>query len=297
MTLLKACPLCGNKRFSPIMQCKDHTASKEMFNIVSCETCSFTMTNPRPNSEELAKYYDSEMYISHTNSSKGIFNWTYQKIRNYAITQKIALLKKETAKGSHLDIGCGTGEFLNACKKAGFKAKGVEPSEKARNKAIANYGLPISKDPSLLQYKDSEFDSISMWHSLEHITELNDTILQINRILKPNGKLIIAVPNHKSWDAKYYKENWAAWDVPIHFWHFSKETITLLLKKQNLQHRRTKPMIFDSFYVSLLSEEFSSGKKNLLKAVVIGIVSNLFGALTSRGYSSMIYIFKKKHPF
>jgi len=275
------------------MRCKDHTASKEIFNIVSCETCSFTMTNPRPNTEKIGKYYDSEMYISHTNNSKGIFNWTYQKIRRYAIKQKIALLKKESAKGSHLDIGCGTGEFLNACKEAGFKAEGVEPSEKARIKAVKNYNLPISNDASLLQYKDAEFDSISMWHSLEHIPELNDTILQIKRILKPNGKLIIAVPNHKSWDAKYYKENWAAWDVPIHFWHFSQETITLLLKKSSLQLKRKQPMIFDSYYVSLLSEEFSSGKKKLINAIIIGLISNIFGILTKRGHSSMIYIFEK----
>jgi 2-polyprenyl-3-methyl-5-hydroxy-6-metoxy-1,4-benzoquinol methylase len=235
------------------------------------------------------------MYISHTNNSKGLFNWMYQNVRVYTIQNKVALLKSVKKNGSHLDIGCGTGEFLNACKKSGFNTKGIEPSALARNQAIENYALSISENTDLSQYPKSEFDSISMWHVLEHTPNLNKTISHFQRILKPGGKLIIAVPNHKCWDANYYKQHWAAWDVPIHLWHFSKNTIERLFKNHRFRLIKTKPMLFDAYYVSLLSEEFVSGKKNFGKGFISGFVSNLFGAFTKRGYSSMTYVFERKN--
>ena len=217
----------------------------------------------------------------------------YQNVRLFSIWRIVALLKKLITKGSHLDIGCGTGEFLNECKNAGFTTKGLEPSEIARKQAIKNYDLVISENTDLKQYSKSEFDSISMWHVLEHLPNLQETITDLYEILDAKGKLIIAVPNNKSFDAKYYKEYWAAWDVPIHLWHFSKTTIKKLFKKNNFELIQTKPMIFDSYYVSLLSEEFKSGRKNFVKGFVIGLISNIFGIITKRGHSSTIYVFEK----
>jgi 2-polyprenyl-3-methyl-5-hydroxy-6-metoxy-1,4-benzoquinol methylase len=296
MILLEKCPACKGRNLAEKLICNDYTTSKENFNIVSCETCDFTLTNPRPLDENLADYYSSDMYISHTNNSKGFFNWMYQNIRNHTIGSKISLLKSVKKNGKHLDIGCGTGEFLNACKNTGFKVLGIEPSGTARKQAIENYNLSVSKDTDLSQYANSEFDSISMWHVLEHVPNLNETISHLNRVLKSDGKLIIAVPNHKCWDSSYYKEYWAAWDVPIHLWHFSKKTIERLFKNHEFRLIKIKPMIFDSYYVSLLSEEFLSGKKNFIKGFLIGFISNLFGIFTKRGHSSIVYIFEKnKH--
>ena len=295
MISLNKCPICNGQELVPKLDCLDHTTSKETFTIVSCGTCDFTFTNPRPLDKKLVDYYNSEMYISHTNNTKGLFNWMYQSVRSYAIGTKISLLKNIKKRGTHLDVGCGTGEFLNACKRAGFTTKGIEPSELARKQAINNYGLNISGNTDLSQYSDKEFDSISMWHVLEHVPDLKETLRQFNRLLKPDGKIIIAVPNHKSWDAKFYKEFWAAWDVPIHLWHFSKKTIEKLFKASNFNLEKTKPMIFDSFYVSLLSEEFKTGKKNFIAGLLIGLISNLIGIISKRGHSSTIYVFKKKN--
>ena len=295
MILLDKCPVCSGNSLDKLLECNDFTTSKENFTIVSCGTCDFTFTNPRPLNENLGNYYKSDMYISHTNNSKGLFNWLYQTIRNYAVGIKVALLKSITKEGAHLDIGCGTGEFLNACKNAGYSTKGIEPSELARTQAKNNYNLVVSDNTDLTQFSEEEFDSISMWHVLEHIPNLNETISQFQKILKPNGKIIIAVPNYKSWDASYYKEFWAAWDVPIHLWHFSKSTIEKIFKNHEFSLRKTKPMIFDSFYVSLLSEEFKIGKKNFIKGFVIGLVSNLIGVISKRGHSSTIYVFEKKN--
>jgi SAM-dependent methyltransferase len=295
MILLDKCPVCLNKNLEKKLSCTDHTASKEKFTIVSCETCDFTFTNPRPKDESLGDYYKSDMYISHTNNSKGMFNWMYQTIRKYAIGTKLTLLKSVTTCGFHLDVGCGTGEFLNACQQAGFKAKGIEPSKLARDQAVNNYSLSVSEDTNLEQFKDDKFDSISMWHVLEHVPSLIKTITEFQRILNKNGKVIIAVPNHKSWDANYYQEYWAAWDVPIHLWHFSKQTIELLFNKNGFKLIKTKSMLFDSFYVSLLSEEFKTGKKKFINGFFIGIISNIIGLFTKRGCSSTIYVFEKKN--
>ena len=294
MILLDKCPVCLNKNLAKKLHCTDHTSSKEKFTIVSCETCDFTFTNPRPKDKSLGDYYKSDMYISHTNSSKGLFNWMYQTVRKYAIGTKLTLLKSVTDFECHLDIGCGTGEFLNACQQAGFKVKGIEPSKLARKQAINNYSLSVSEDTNLEQFKDAKFDSISMWHVLEHVPNLIKTITEFQRILNKNGKVIIAVPNHKSWDANYYKEYWAAWDLPIHLWHFSKETIELLFNKNGFNLIKTKPMLFDSFYVSLLSEEFKTGKKKFINGFIIGIISNIIGLITKTGCSSTIYVFEKE---
>ena len=234
------------------------------------------------------------MYISHTNNTKGFFNWMYHTVRRYAIGTKLNLLKKTSKNKNHLDIGCGTGEFLNACKNAGYNTTGIEPSELAREQAINNFKLSVSEDTNLGQFQENQFDSISMWHVLEHVPSLNKTIEEFNRILSKNGKVIIAVPNHKSWDAQHYKEFWAGWDVPIHLWHFSKLSIEKLFLKYNFKLVEKKPMLFDSFYVSLLSEEFKTGKKKFVNGFIIGLISNVIGIFTKRGCSSIIYVFEKQ---
>ena len=294
MILLNNCPICSGDNLLNKLDCTDHSTSKEKFKIVSCETCDFTFTNPRPKDKSLGEYYKSNMYISHTNNTKGLFNWMYHTVRKYAIVTKLNLLKRTSKNKNHLDIGCGTGEFLNACKNAGYDTKGIEPSELAREQAIKNFNLSVSENTNLDQFQNNQFDSISMWHVLEHVSSLNKTIEEFNRILSEKGKVIIAVPNHKSWDAKYYKEFWAGWDVPIHLWHFSKLSIEKLFLKYNFKLVEKKPMLFDSFYVSLLSEEFQTGKKKFINGFIIGLLSNIFGILTKRGCSSIIYVFRKQ---
>jgi ubiquinone/menaquinone biosynthesis C-methylase UbiE len=294
MILLSNCPICSSSNLLKKLDCTDHSTSKKKFIIVSCETCDFTFTNPRPKDNALGEYYKSDMYISHTNNTRGIFNWMYQTVRKYAIGTKLNLLKKTSKKKNHLDIGCGTGEFLNACKNAGYNTTGIEPSELAREQAINNFKLSVSEDTNLGQFQENQFDSISMWHVLEHVPSLDKTIEEFNRILSKNGKVIIAVPNHKSWDAQHYKEFWAGWDVPIHLWHFSKLSIEKLFLKYNFNLIEKKPMLFDSFYVSLISEEFKTGKKKYIRGFIIGLLSNIIGIFTKKGCSSTIYVFKKQ---
>jgi len=293
MIQLKKCPICESNKLNPFMLCKDFSVSREIFNIVSCETCDFKLTNPMPSKVEIGKYYESDKYISHTNSKKGIFNFLYQSVRRVTIKGKRKLIARDKKKTHHLDIGCGTGEFLYECKKNGVNVFGVEPSKAAAEQARNNFKIEVTDSVFSKALTNKKFDSISMWHVLEHVHDIKKSISKINDLLKIGGKIFIALPNHESFDAKYYKEYWAAWDVPIHLWHFSNKNIIELMSNYGFKFKCTKPMIFDSYYVSLLSEEYKNGYKNFIKSFVIGTISNLRAKYIDKQYSSVIYVFEK----
>lgn len=296
METLKNCPVCNNEKLNPFLSCIDYTVSRETFKIAQCAACGFMFTNPRPDENEIGKYYQAEEYISHSDTSKGIVNKLYQIVRNYTITQKIKLINKligpSPASRNILDIGCGTGEFLNACKENGWQTTGIEPSAIARKNAQQKYNIsPLSKE-QLFDIRENKFDVITLWHVLEHIYQLDKTIEQIDRVLSNKGTLIIAVPNCNSFDAKKYGVYWAAWDLPRHIFHFTKTDIEILFKKYDFVLSEVLPMKFDSFYVSLLSEKYKSGNTNFLSGFWNGLMSNL--SAKNNGYSSQIYILKRK---
>ena len=292
MVQIRNCPICNGNLFKNHINSIDYSVTKEEFNIVRCNSCDFHFTNPRPDNNELGRYYISDHYISHNNTNKTLFEKAYQTVRKITIKGKFKLIKQYTNKGSILDIGCGTGEFLNIFKKNGWTTKGIEPNGNARQKAIKNHKLDVIENTNLSDIED-KFDIISMWHVLEHVTDLKNNLNELNRLLSKNGKIIIAVPNLNSYDSSYYGQYWAAYDLPIHLSHFSKKTITKLFRNNGFSLVKTKGMKFDSFYVSIISEEHKTGKKNYIKAILIGFISNLYGWLSKKGYSSSVYVFEK----
>lgn len=268
---------------------KDYSVSKETFDLYYDETLDMLITHPQPSLENLGKYYESEDYISHTDNKRSLFEKSYHFIKSIALKNKLDLINSlQSNKGKILDIGAGTGEFLSVAKNDGWQTIGVEPSDRAKSIA-KNKGVSFVEKTSELE--NHSFDVISMWHVLEHVPDLDKQIKELKRLLKPTGTLIIAVPNFKSFDAKHYGKFWAAFDVPIHFWHFSKTAIKLLFEKEEMQLEKVLPMKFDSFYVSLLSEKYKSGKMNFIKAFFTGLQSNL-KAKKNFEYSSHIYIIK-----
>lgn len=293
MVDIKQCPVCNANSFRQDLVCKDYTVSKEDFNLVVCESCGFKFTNPRPENSVIGNYYKSEDYISHSNTSKGIISKLYHAVRNYTLKNKLALISKYVSKGTILDYGCGTGMFLNTCKNAGWKTFGIEPDQGAR-KMAAEAGTDVFENKDLLldKYPEQKFDVITLWHVLEHVTDLGPTLDFLKSKLNPDGVLIIAVPNHTSFDAKHYREFWAAYDVPRHLYHFERKTIQQLLARFQFKLADTKPMKFDSFYVSMLSEKYKTGAIKYPAAFITGLRSNLKASL-AENYSSVIYIFKK----
>lgn len=269
----------------------DFSVSGESFDLLINEEYQILKTNPTPTPENLGKYYEFDAYISHNDTPKSTFEKIYQIVKKQAIQNKVKLInKQQPLKGTILDIGAGTGEFLLACQKKNWKAIGFEPNEKAKATA-KNKGLTLVDD--LHSLEQNAFDVITLWHVLEHIPDVEKQIAQLKKLLKPTGTVIIAVPNFKSYDAKHYQNFWAAYDVPRHLWHFSKTGIEKLFDKQNMNLDDVKPLWFDSFYVSLLSEKHKTGKLNYFKGFYIGFISNLV-AFFKKEFSSHIYIFKNK---
>ena len=267
----------------------DYSVSKEAFDLYYDQDLDMLITSPQPSPENLGKYYESTDYISHTDSKRSLFEKAYHFVKGIALKNKLNLINNCSAtKGNLLDIGAGTGDFLLTAKQNGWNTIGVEPSEKAKGIAI-NKGIKFSD--STQELESHSFDVITMWHVLEHVPNLEIQIRELKRLVKPNGTIIIAVPNYKSYDANYYGKFWAAFDVPIHFWHFSKTAIQLIFEKENIKLEKVLPMKFDSFYVSLLSEKYKNGKMNYVKAIWIGLVSN-WKAKRSSEYSSHIYVLK-----
>lgn len=270
--------------------CKDFTVSNKKFDLLYNIELDMLETFPQPKGIELASYYESEDYISHTDSKKSFTDKLYQSIKSIALKNKLKLLNSfKTEEKKLLDIGCGTGDFLLTCKNNGWNVVGVEPNKTA--KKIAETKLTSTIYIDIDNVLSKRFDVITLWHVLEHVPNLEEYISKLKLLLKPNGVLIVAVPNFKSYDAQYYKQFWAAFDVPRHLWHFSKKAIQELFSRQQLKVEMILPMKFDSFYVSLLSEKYKTGKSNLMKAFMIGLTSNV-KASTSNEYSSLIYILK-----
>ncbi|RLJ63331.1 methyltransferase family protein [Lacinutrix venerupis] len=274
------------------MQVKDFSVSGEEFQLIKNKEFGYLETTPQPSLKKLSKYYESEDYISHTNSKRNLFEKAYHFIRDISLKRKLKLISSFNSEEKKiLDIGCGTGSFLKIAKNNNWNVVGIEPNEKARSIAIENCGNSIFDTNKIEELKDGSFDVITLWHVLEHLPNLDRQIASLKRLLKANGTLIIAVPNFKSFDAKYYKEFWAAYDVPRHLWHFSKESIIKLFSTKKMIVVKSLPMVFDAYYVSLLSEKYRNTFLRIIPAFFIGLVSNL-KAKQSGEYSSLIYVIK-----
>lgn len=290
---LNSCIICNSKSISSFLDCKDHFVTQSSFTISICDDCGFCFTNPRPDAVESGKYYDSDAYISHSKTSRGLVNRLFHFARTYTLKSKRNILNKYVSGKRLLDYGCGTGDFLGIMKYAGWSVVGIEPNEFARTKAINTHGLEIYEEGGFHELKNASLDCISLWHVLEHVYPLEDRISAFNDKLDADGTLIVAVPNMKSYDAKRYGPYWAAYDVPRHIYHFNPQTIKALMSKHGFEHIKTKAMVFDSFYISLLSEKYKHGSNKFFSAMILGLISNLTAFFGKRNYSSLIYIFKK----
>jgi len=270
------------------LRTKDFSVTGEDFELHYREELEMLITHPQP--RNLSRYYASEDYISHTDSDQGLINNIYQRIKKHNLQKKVKLIDSlASGRKSLLDVGAGTGDFLLAAKERGWKIQGVEPNLAAQERATAK-GILLLDD--LEEIRSEKFQTITLWHVLEHLPNLEKQLQKLVSLMEDTGSLVVAVPNFKSYDAAHYKKFWAAYDVPRHLWHFSRTSIEKLFSEYSLKVVKTKPMVFDAFYVSLLSEKYKSGKQHFVKAFLIGLVSNIL-AWRSKEYSSIIYILKK----
>ena len=293
MELLSSCPVCNSEKIGNYISCKDHLLTNESFSIVKCNDCGFKFTNPRPEQAELGKYYQSPEYISHSDSRKGIFNKIYQLIRKYTNFLKYRMISRYSAGNKILDIGCATGEFLYYMKSRNWITMGIEPDIQARQKAVEAYGLKVYDESYIDKIPNDSIDVITLWHVLEHVSDLSGRMKALERILKPGGIIVLAVPNAACQDAFIYQDFWAGYDVPRHLYHFSRPSMEKMLIRNNFNLNMTKPMKFDAFYVSILSEKYKYGKLRWIHGLWNGYCSNRKARKTG-DYSSLIFISQKE---
>ena len=272
------------------MKITDHFLSKETFELVETEVPGVLKTSPIPS--DLGRYYESKDYISHHQDSGSLKEKIYKKLQKVNLNFKRNILAKELPKDANvLDYGCGAGEFLKYIE-TDFTTFGYEPSTAARQLAIQKFTkTKVINDLSVIA--DQSLDAITLWHVLEHIDNQDDILNLFHNKLKPNGLLIIAVPNHTSYDAKRYKEFWAAYDVPRHIYHFSKNGMGILMNNEKWNLKYTRPLLLDSFYISMLSEKYKKSPIFWLKGFIFGAISN-FKAVKTGEFSSLIYVIGKK---
>lgn len=289
------CPVCRNQDLRPFLTCKDYTVSKEDFEIRYCQQCQTGITQNIPNQENIAKYYQSESYVSHSDTKKGLVNQLYHSARRLMLQSKYRLIKKLTRldKGQILDIGSGTGYFLQAMKKNSWEVIGIEADAKARQFSQEHFGLTVFSPEEIKNISDERFDVITLWHVLEHLHDLHGTWQHLKRLLKNEGVLLIAVPNHQSYDAKHYQQYWAAYDVPRHLWHFSPKSLQILANEHKFRIINRKMMPFDPFYIALMSEKYKANSMGFIKGLWHGGIAFLAGLLEVKRSSSIIYILKR----
>lgn len=289
------CPVCSSDQLINAFAVKDYTVSAETYSLVDCANCTLRFTQDTPEQSQISKYYKSENYISHSDTQKGLINRLYHRVRNTTLQNKRRLIVNETGmdKGSVLDIGCGTGAFLHTMEQKGWTVTGLEPDEQARAKALALYRIKPAEIGAVFTLPAAQYDAITMWHVLEHVHQLHEYIHRCKELLAKNGRLFIAVPNYTSKDAEYYKHQWAAYDVPRHLYHFSAESMHQLVNLHGLKIEKMARMWYDSFYVSMLSEQYKTGKVNYVKAVAVGLLSNIRAVFNRAWCSSIIYVISK----
>ena len=289
------CPSCNSSNIGRELTATDHTVSGEQFEIWLCRDCSLRFTQNIPDQDSIGRYYQSENYISHTDTNKGLVNRLYRAVRNHTLKNKKNIIQSHTrlSTGRLLDVGAGTGAFAAYMKRAGWQVTSLEPDKLAREKAVILHGLDVQDASILFTLKEDQYDAITLWHVLEHVHALHQYIDQLKKILKPSGLIFIAVPNFTSDDASRYKEFWAAYDTPRHLYHFSPSSMNKLLAPHQLRINKIVPMWFDSFYVSLLSEKYQSGHANLVRGFWNGAISNAKTLARKERASSLIYIISK----
>lgn len=287
------CIVCGSNDIQEKHSLKDHSHTGDHFTVSQCKNCGFHFTQNAPDSNSIGPYYKSENYVSHSDTQKGLFFKVYHAVRDYMLKKKRNLVNSVTGlkTGKLLDIGTGTGYFPNIMIQSGWKVEGVEQDEETRNYAASKFNFTIHDTPALYDLPKESFDAITMWHVLEHVHDLDGYLKKIYSILKDKGAFVVAVPNHTSFDQEHYKEFWAAWDIPIHLWHFNPATMSKLIERYGFKVEKIVPMPFDAAYVSMLSEEYKTGSK--LPGLLKGIRFALKGKLKPEKCSSVIYVLKK----
>ncbi len=286
------CLLCGSTERQVLYRGKDrlHHVPGE-FTLVECTRCGFIYLSPRPDRDEIRHFYPSD-YLPFRPAIHEERSPLRRFDRLFGLYRRCRLIRQLKSRGSLLDVGCGTGDFLAVMQSyPGWTVRGLEPHAEAAAQARAQYGLSI--DPVYLDdlpYQDGAFDVVTMWDVLEHLPRPRESLGRLRRVLRSDGVLVIGLPNRDSLDAKLFGQYWAGLDVPRHFSVFSVSDVTRALLEAGFD----KPEIFNlngGYHAFALSVRFlldGARADPKLRAVILSTISSLPFRLASVPYFSLL---------
>lgn len=254
MTSSVACSLCGSPRTHLLHpNCRSRrTALSGPFHLHRCRTCGAGFLSPRPAASLLASVYP-DGYPSHREFSRRGGAWI-QGLKALCLLPYMTRFGKEGfhlrpfGRGRLLDVGCGTGDFLRQASALGWSCTGCDVSEtalrKARERVPGAKLLVGTLEP--LTLPPSSFEVVTLWHTLEHLPHPLGTLREIHRLLAPEGKLVAAVPNLDSWEARILGSRWMEIDIPGHLFFFSPKSLRGLLLTAGFADVRLRPQVHPS---------------------------------------------------
>ena len=294
---MEKCPICGHNEFEKVYDLDDYKITQETFSLQKCTHCTLIYTVDPPLGDNIGRYYESDDYLEHSNRKNDLFSRMYGWGRDLMFGYKYGILKKLGSEKKILDIGAGSGYFLNFMRGKGYSVTGIEMSERARNHAKEVHNLDIHPDEMFHNKAFKEkFDIISLWHVMEHLYDLNQVVKRFDELLNPNGHLVIALPNYNALEVEIYKKYWNGWDVPRHLWHFSPQSLKHLMNNHGFEIERMKMMPLDPLFNTLLTNKYRQGNAvmNVLRMCTVGVMSLISGLFNVEKASSIIYVIKRK---
>lgn len=295
---LKLCPLCGASGQIPYAQCKDFTISNESFYLLKCPSCNIVYTLDPPSESDTKRYDKLDLKLRLGDSPRGLTGRLYYHIRNLMLIRKAHIVEKQAYRtsGSLLNYGAKTGYFSSRMERRGWEVTSVEKYLEERLFSLEMFHHRMIDLSEMESLHSETFDVITLWHVFEHSYHPGELLDRFHELLRPGGILIMSCPNINSIDAKYYGPYWAAYDVPRHLWHFEPGSICNLALKHGftLMHRERLP--FDSFYISILSEQHLGHKQAFIRGMMKGFHSWLLSSSRRDLSSSLVYVFRKRLP-
>lgn len=291
------CPFCGSSDVAQRLVCKDALdVNKAEYAVCECRNCGIWFTDKMPEKYVWRALFESPEFVARKSGGKGWRKRFFRFVRMCQWRCKCRLVIRYTGKmkGTMLDYGARSGRFAYAMIKKGWRVDGVETDKRLKNLAIRNLGIELRPDEHISRQLDGTFDCITLWHELNRLNHLDRKFRLFSELLKDDGRLIVSLPNRDSYDAAYYGERWAEWDVPRTRWHFSPEAIQKIGEQFGFELVGVCRMPLDSYRTSVLSEYDRGSNHALLKGLWRGFLLSLRAAGGKGRGGSLVYVFKKR---
>lgn len=260
-----SCPVCLNPVTRPALTGSDllFESTDKTFTLHACAACGCLFLNPMPDDDEIAGFYPSQYWWNSGASQKGSVLKSLESVyRKLALRDHVSFILRAAGDRTGLemlDVGCGSGTLLGLMKQRGFRPTGLDFSAEAADVAQRENGVRVvigSLDQA--RFSAESFDLVTLFHVMEHVANPRAVLTEVTRILKPDGALVLQVPNIDSWQFKAFGAKWYGLDIPRHVIDYSKDAMLKLLEDSGFVTRRVKHFNLRDNAPALVSSLFPS---------------------------------------